>query len=602
MTTKDGIMMDGGQEMFKSLVKMTDLVQEKREIPEPWNCMTIKSTHKKGEKDELTNKRGLFLTNVVSKVYEKLIDKSNKVKFDALQNGGTLHRGTVDNWMILMAQIDEGKRLKKPVYLYFADLVKCFDRLWLKDCINDLHDCGMPERDASMIYKLNEKANFKVSTPAGITKEITVKEIVKQGTVFGPKLCCASTGKVNDELEIEEVVYPNVSVKAVTFVDDIEGGGRREFVKAVMERCKELEDEKLWEFSVEKTKWMCQSNGKKKLEEIEVEVKQGKIERTKVYKYVGNMVNEKGNMDDQLKLMEGKVNGIVRDGKKMCCKYKIGRYEMEAKIVVYNQLAVPSIFYNVEVWTNFRKSDVEKMECLQGQFLKRLIGLSKSTPYWGLLFELDVTPIMFLITYKRLMLYHNLVNSDDDRIAKHIVKAQEISGYEECWFGNAKREGMEIGIELSENEVKGKSKSVWKKEVKKKIKMAVEKKMEEKRSTSTKMRFLSQKNGSETYLTNTYNEDARMAIKIRLNMVEWVQGNIGKDEGCPLCGEADTTEHVFTCEGSNNFGGVTVKNLEEGSRMQEIVEMFERNEKKRRELLIDNINMNFTTLRREGMI
>ena len=200
------------------------------------------------------------------------------------------------------------------------------------------------------------------------------------------------------------------------------------------------------------------------------------------------------------------------------------------------------------------------------------------------------------------MLYHNLVNSDDDRIAKHIVKAQEISGYEECWFGNAKREGMEIGIELSEDEVKGKSKSVWKTQVKKKIKMAVEKKMEEKRSTSRKMRFLSQKNGSETYLTNTFNEDARMAIKIRLNMVEWVQGNIGKDEGCPLCGEADTTEHVFNCEGSRNISGVTVKNLEEGSRMQEIVEMFERNEKKRRELLIENINMNFMMMHREGMI
>ena len=52
-----------------------------------------------------------------------------------------------------------------------------------------------------------------------------------------------------------------------------------------------------------------------------------------------------------------------------------------------------------------------------------------------------------------------------------------------------------------------------------------------------------------------------------------MQGNIGKDEGCPLCGEADTTEHVFTCEGSNNFGGVTVKDLEDGSRMREIEEI-----------------------------
>ena len=87
---------------------------------------------------------------------------------------------------------------------------------------------------------------------------------------------------------------------------------------------------------------------------------------------------------------------------------------------------------------------------------------------------------MYHITYKRLMLYHNLVNSDDDRIAKHIVKAQELSGHEECLFGNMRRESKELEIELNEELVKGKLKSAWKKEVKERIRVAVEKKMKEK--------------------------------------------------------------------------------------------------------------------------
>ena len=68
------------------------------------------------------------------------------MKFDVSQSGGTKKRGTVDNWLTMNAVIDEGKRLGKPVYLFFADLVKCFDRLWLKDCLIDLHECGMRER------------------------------------------------------------------------------------------------------------------------------------------------------------------------------------------------------------------------------------------------------------------------------------------------------------------------------------------------------------------------------------------------------------------------------------------------------------------------
>ena len=71
----------------------------------------------------------------------------------------------------------------------------------------------------------------------------------------------------------------------------------------------------------------------------------------------------------------------------------------------------------------------------------------------------------------------------------------------------------------------------------------------------------------------------------------------------PLCeNEHDTTEHVFACEGSPNLKNVTIKDLEEGLRMKEIVDLFQRNEAKRREQLVGNINTNFDVYRREGAL
>ena len=78
--------------------------------------------------------------------------------------------------------------------------------------------------------------------------------------------------------------------------------------------------------------------------------------------------------------------------------------------------------------------------------MKGVYGLPKTTPYWGMLFELDVMPIMILITFKRMMLYHNIVNSGDDRI-EHIVKSQEASGYEGNWYGNLRREEKDRKLE-----------------------------------------------------------------------------------------------------------------------------------------------------------
>ena len=596
------MLLDGGDEMVKSLVEMTNQFMKEYEIPEPWDHMIIKSIHKKGEKEDLTNKRGLFLTNIISKFFEKTIDQSCAVKFDRHQNGGQKRRGPADNWIILHAQIDESKRLRKPLYLFFADLVKCFDRLWLKDCLNDLYDCGMRERELGLIYKLNQKALFRVATPAGLTEEVEVEEIVKQGTVYGPKLCCASTGKINQGLDEIEVIYPNVSIQAMTYMDDIEGGGSAKFVKAVMENCRMKEIEKLWEFSEKKSKWMCISNRKKNTEDLEVEVRQGVLGKTDVYKLLGNMVNDKGNMDDQLKYMEGKLGGLIREGAKMCCGSRIGKWEMAAKKLIYEALIEQSAYYNIETWTNLRKTDTDRIKSIQGKILRGLFNLPKTTPYWGLINELDVMPIMMKLTYKKLMLFHNIMNSDDDRIVKGVIQEQEKSGIKECWVGNIIEEAGNLGIVVSGNIVKGMKKSTWKKVVKKKITEAVERELAKMKEESKKLRFLKTK-GNNTYLLDTFNEDARMAIKIRTNMVEWIDDNIGVESSCPLCGKGgDTTEHVFACDEVENPEMVTVSDLENGAKMKEIVELFRRCEEERRRRYTDELQLNFDILRREGTL
>ena len=175
---------------------------------------------------------------------------------------------------------------------------------------------------------------------------------------------------------------------------------------------------------------MCVKNRKKNVPAIEGEIKQGKVKQTEVYKYLGNYVNEKGNMDDQLKHMEKKAVSVAREANKICCQHKVGKFEFEAKKLIYETQGVPAIYYNIEVWTNLRKSDIAKLKSIQGQLLKKLFGMPQSTSYWGLLYELDITPIIHQILYKKLMLFHNLMNSDDRRIAKKIVGEQLKSGHD----------------------------------------------------------------------------------------------------------------------------------------------------------------------------
>ena len=136
--------------------------------------------------------RGIFISNIVSKVYEKVKKLQNEnalTKMSQMQMGGRKNHSMIHNIIIVSAIIAENKKMKVPTYLYFADAEKCFDKLWLKDCIVELSYLGVPVEDLEMLYQLNKEAIVQIKTPVGSTKDFTIKEIVRQGTVFGPLFC-----------------------------------------------------------------------------------------------------------------------------------------------------------------------------------------------------------------------------------------------------------------------------------------------------------------------------------------------------------------------------------------------------------------------------
>ena len=66
--------------------------------------------------------------------------------------------------LILNSVIEEFRAEKKDLYLLFADLEKCFDQLWLKDCIREMYEAGVPAGEAMYIYYMNRMVNAVVDT------------------------------------------------------------------------------------------------------------------------------------------------------------------------------------------------------------------------------------------------------------------------------------------------------------------------------------------------------------------------------------------------------------------------------------------------------
>ena len=66
-------LIEGGDEMIENLEILYNRIEQEKIIPKQWQQVITESVDKKGSDEELSkSQRGLYLVNIVSKVYEKI--------------------------------------------------------------------------------------------------------------------------------------------------------------------------------------------------------------------------------------------------------------------------------------------------------------------------------------------------------------------------------------------------------------------------------------------------------------------------------------------------------------------------------------------------
>ena len=270
-----------------------------------------------------------------------------------MQTAGKKQRSTMDNIVIVRAIIEQ--RIEKSnTYIFFADAVKCYNKLWLQDCIIELAKLGYNKNDLEILYKLNETAQVKINTPNGDTENIEIKDVVEQGTTYGPIMCCASTARVNEIGEKVICKYGNREIGVPIFMDDIAVIGDADTIRKGIRNCRKMETEKKIQYRLKKTKYMTIITGRENQEQIE-EVKEGKIEEVDTYIYLGIMLNKEGNLKEHIKETENKAIKIIREINGISSKHNVGQEEIRVKIKLFETCLIPAILYGFKAWGKYPK-------------------------------------------------------------------------------------------------------------------------------------------------------------------------------------------------------------------------------------------------------
>ena len=570
---KSELILNGGEDIEKSMVMMLKEIFEQRFIPEEWNRITIKSIHKKGPMKDLANQRGLFITNIVSKIAERILINRNQKEIQKnisdFQNGGIKNRSVSDNLYILNSVMQMYKNQKLNHYILFTDLNKCFDKLWLEDCIVELVKCGMAIEDAGFLYKMNEHVEAVISTPAGVTEEIHLEVVVKQGTVAGPVLAGVSTDKINRMERYNTTKYYDLEIKDPAFVDDVAGVGMAKTLEDMVRRMTTMEATKKFSYNRKqgKTNYMkiC-NNPSKSSEDLKLEVKNGTIQAIDEYKYLGDMYSGEGTNMSKLKEKTKKIVYMGNEARRQGSYEKVGRGDMQVRRLIMEAVIIKSILANVEAWVCVSAEELKELDKAHYKLLRTVLEMQKGTPYAGIISETGMWPFSAMLKYKQFMWFHNLVHSDNRRMARRVLLKQIDHPEDETWVTQVKKWAREFDIDLKVDTVNKQKKPTFKKNIKEKINKALHNWLKEESNQKTKLRFLREEEYTEKeYLKKCNFQKCKSIMRLRLNMLD-VKANFknGHEEiMCTACRtHEDTTEHLVQCKIMDKIcGKISTENL-----------------------------------------
>ena len=225
-------MMDvAGEDLKKAVMILMNRTKFELIYPEALEYYDISSIYKnKGARNDFENYRGIFRVPILRTILDRLIYNDEYPTIDDNLTdsnvGARKNRNIRDNIFVINAvnnSVIKGK--EDPVDIQVFDVEKCFDALWVEECINNIYEAGLDNDKLVLLFLENKTANIAVKTEGSKSKRISIHNIIMQGTVWGSLLCTATMDKLG------KLVYSNsdltykykgaVEIPSLCMVDDV---------------------------------------------------------------------------------------------------------------------------------------------------------------------------------------------------------------------------------------------------------------------------------------------------------------------------------------------------------------------------------------------
>ena len=424
-----------GDDLKVGLLELMNRVKLDQTYPEALEVYDISSIYKsKGARNSFDNYRGIFRVPIFRFILDRLIynDEYNGIDENLSDSnvGARQNRIIRDNIFVLNAitnSVINGK--EEPVDIQVFDIEKCFDALWVEECINDIYEAGLDNDKLVLLYLENQNANIAVKTSSGKSTRVNIRNIIMQGTVWGSLLCTATMDKLG------QLAYTNdnfaykykgvVKTPSLGMVDDVlsvqkcsvDAMKANAVINAFVEGKKlTLSSKKCHRIHVSKKKGnVCDGP--------ELKIHDEKMKESKQEKYLGDYITSSGKMDTTIEDRKNKGYGIVAEILAILDDIPLGKYKMEIGLMLRQAMLLNGILYNSEAWHSLTEKDIKVLEAVDQHLLRSLVKGHSKVPLEFLFLETGAIPVRFMISSRRLNYLQTILKREDDELTKRNLQS-----------------------------------------------------------------------------------------------------------------------------------------------------------------------------------
>ena len=349
---------------------------------------------------------------------------------------------TTDHILKIKELINHNKTNRKNTYITFLDVTKAYDKAWLDAIMYVMNKQGCEGATWNLTHRLNQNLTATIRTKHGMTRPININNSIRQGGVLAVTQYATLMDEINKEINKAKcTTQTNIATNStcLLWVDDVAIiTNNIEDQQTLLSITNNTANKYRIQFGKEKSKLLIigkdNTNPTIKLGDMP-------IDPSETYKYLGETLNTKNNINDHIKEIERKTEAALQSALYIARDDNYQGIEMETIWTLIESCIIPIITYGSETW-DINQNQTKRLNRILDNIIKRILNLPQSTPRECLYYELDTLDIEHRIITKRINYATTLLIKNPDNL-RDILQTNPKS-----WIQKTIQAARSVGLDL----------------------------------------------------------------------------------------------------------------------------------------------------------